>query len=74
MQLAIELPRARPIFEHLDGRAARKAARLLRKGEAPYPRLIVVNDSWVRIESPTAPLCIVSSTYAEHLCIPGGVA
>lgn len=63
-----EIPTARPIFAHLDGRAAREAARLLRRGDAVYPRLIVVNDSWVLIESPTSPLVIVSATEAEHLC------
>ena len=68
MQFELELPRARPIFAHLDGRAAREAARQLRKGEAVYPRLVVVNDSWVLIESPTSPLVIVSATEAEHLC------
>jgi len=66
--LDIELPRPRPIFAHLDGRAAREAALELRKGEAVYPRLVVVNDSWVLIESPTSPLVIVSATEAERLC------
>lgn len=68
MQFELELPRARPALAHLDGRAAREAARQLRKGDAVYPRLVVVNDSWVLIESPTSPLCIISGTAAERLC------
>jgi hypothetical protein len=60
--LDLELPRARPALAHLDGRAAREAARQLRRGEAVYPRLVVVNDSWVLIESPTAPLVMISAT------------
>jgi len=66
--MQLELPHARPALAHLDGRAAREAARQLRRGEAVYPRLVVVNDSWVLIESPTSPLVIISATEAERLC------
>lgn len=68
MQPALERPSARPLFDYLTSRRAIAAARQLRRGDAVYPRLVVVDDSWVLIETPTAPLVIVSTGEARHLC------
>lgn len=66
--MATERPPPRPAFADLDGRAARAAARRLKKGEAPYPRLMVLADCWVRQDAPGGELVVVSATEAERLC------
>jgi hypothetical protein len=61
-------PTVRPALADRDYPADRDAARALCRGEAPYPRLVVMADCWVRIDGPDAPLVIVSTTQAERLC------
>lgn len=56
-----DVPRVTPALSDCDGRAARAAARQMKRGDIVYPRLMVLDDQWVRQDYEGGPLCGVEA-------------